>query len=158
MYSLDHLKSQLELSPNKVSGPVVGCNHFVDRQQRVFRTDARFTCHQHRIPIGPSTFQYCAPENNLLWGTPEERALLEVIKGTKREDRMARERSEDALTWNVFRSLEAMGHLGLGMCPPATGSTTGHAIRLRARPGRPWPPRVRSSERQSRALRSDASA
>jgi hypothetical protein len=33
-------------------------------------------------------------------------ALLVSIQGVKRESRMARERSEDALTWNVFRALQ----------------------------------------------------
>jgi hypothetical protein len=38
-------------------------------------------------------------------------ALLESIKVVKRESRMARDNSEDATTWNVFRFLERTGML-----------------------------------------------
>jgi hypothetical protein len=36
----------------------------------------------------------------------EDQEDLKDIKAVKRESRMARERSEDALTWNVFRYLQ----------------------------------------------------
>jgi hypothetical protein len=143
MYSFNDLKPQLKLSPTKVSCPVLGCTNDVDRQHRVFRTVARFTCGEHRIHIGPSTFQYCNPEGNLLWVTPEERALLAVIKGNKREDRMARERSEDALTWNVFRGLETTGWLTEWLTSMLGHAPTGAAVHYwscNAATGKTWAP------------------
>jgi hypothetical protein len=38
--------------------------------------------------------------------------LLDAIAGVKRESRMARDNSEDALTWNVFRFLDQSALLG----------------------------------------------
>jgi hypothetical protein len=122
MYQYEQLKPQLELTPTTVGCPVLGCRTVLARQQRVFSTEPRFTCQEHRIHIGPSTFQYCEPEDNLLWVSPGERALLAVIHGNKRESRMSRERSEDALTWNVFRGLEHTSRLGEWLC-----SFVGHA-------------------------------
>jgi len=42
----------------------------------------------------------------LLCSDDQDLGLLTQIKRVKRESRMAREKSEDAVTWNVFRSLE----------------------------------------------------
>ena len=50
----------------------------------------------------------------MLWTAPEDLALWRKIKdpGVKRECRVARDNSEDALTWNVFRYLERENLLG----------------------------------------------
>jgi hypothetical protein len=47
----------------------------------------------------------------LLWLGNEDLKYLDQIKLSKRESRMARERSEDALTWNIFRFFEREGLL-----------------------------------------------
>jgi hypothetical protein len=65
----------------------------------------------HKIYISPSTFEYSTEKENLLWGSPEDLALLEKIKSVKRESRIARDNSEDALCWNTFRFLEKNGLL-----------------------------------------------
>lgn len=63
-------------------------------------------CPDHRIYISPSTFEYKNMFDNLLWNEQTNRKLLNRIIETKRESRIARDNSEDALTWNVFRYLE----------------------------------------------------
>lgn len=91
--------------------PVRGCPTCVPVQRRTFRRSPEFFCQTHRVYIGRSTFEYERDADNLLSHTPEDQALLATIKPFKRESRMARERSEDALTWNVFRHLESSGRL-----------------------------------------------
>jgi hypothetical protein len=49
--------------------------------------------------------------DNLLWKNTADLALLEAIKTVKRESRMARDNSEDALSWNIFRYLETTQQL-----------------------------------------------
>ncbi len=61
--------------------------------------------------LSPSTFEYELETYNLLWREPDDLALLAAIKAAKREARLARNNSEDALTWNVFRYLEKAGQL-----------------------------------------------
>jgi hypothetical protein len=50
----------------------------------------------------------------MLWAAPDDLRLWESINGPgiKRESRVARDNSEDAVTWNVFRYLERHGFLG----------------------------------------------
>jgi hypothetical protein len=71
----------------------------------------RFFCEQHGIYISPSTFEYEDEWANSLWQDESDRQLRGVIKAVKRESRFARDNSEDALTWNVFRYLEKSGRL-----------------------------------------------
>lgn len=56
--------------------------------------------------ISPSTFEYDNYEDTLLWKDKTDIDLLQRIFPVKRESRIARDNSEDALTWNVFRFLE----------------------------------------------------
>ena len=50
--------------------------------------------------------------DNLLWKDLEDLQLYAKLKRVKRESRVARERSEDAVTWNVIRGLEKANVLG----------------------------------------------
>ena len=88
-----------------------GCSQKVARQRKVFQAAPRFQCPEHHIYISPSTFEYPTDLENLLWKDEQDMSLLQSIKGSKRETRMARDNSEDALSWNVFRYLEKKGHL-----------------------------------------------
>lgn len=81
------------------------------RQARVFKRSPEFFCSKHCIFIGPTTFEYNEATDNLLWASSDDRVLLDAIQRVKRESRMARERSEDAVSWNVFRGLELTGAL-----------------------------------------------
>jgi len=91
--------------------PVIGCSLWVERQRGTYKKDDMYKCQKHRIYISPSTFEYEDYESNLLWFDQDDKDLLDKIFGEKRESRMARERSEDAVTWNIFRYLEKSGLL-----------------------------------------------
>lgn len=106
MYGTDKLKPQIQITTDTVECPVQGCATHVERQRKSFRCEPKFRCPKHGIYISPSTFQYETEDENLLWSSPEDQTLLEQISTVKRESRMARDNSEDALTWNVFRCLE----------------------------------------------------
>jgi len=83
----------------------------VDRQRRSFQCEERFRCPDHKIYISPSTFEYDHETDNLLWKNKTDLALLEAIKSVKRESRIARDNSEDAVSFNVFRYLETTNQL-----------------------------------------------
>jgi hypothetical protein len=99
------------VTEKNVPCPVKGCSVQVERQKRHFKRDDIYKCQKHDIYLSPSTFEYENYENNLLWFDPDDKKLLERVFAEKRESRMARERSEDAVTWNVFRYLEKSGLL-----------------------------------------------
>lgn len=111
MYDARTLKPHILVSETQVECPVRGCSQKVARQRQVFKSTSQFQCPEHQIYISPSTFEYPTELDNLLWKDEQDIALLENIKSVKRESRMARDNSEDALSWNVFRYLEKRGHL-----------------------------------------------
>jgi len=111
MYNAKNLKPRIFLSETHVECPVRECLHQVVRQRLVFRRKTEFQCPQHKIFISPSTFEYSNYLDNLLWKEVEDLELLRKIMVVKRESRMARDNSEDALSWNVFRFLEKTGNL-----------------------------------------------
>jgi len=106
MFGLSDLKQQIEVTDTTVECPVKKCSIKVPRQREVFKRDEKFKCPRHQIYISPSTFEYQREEDNLLWKDKHDLALLSEIKKVKRESRIARDNSEDAVTWNVFRFLE----------------------------------------------------
>lgn len=112
MYGKQNLKPVRVKAATLVCCPVSGCLRELPRQQKRFqRTDA-FRCPEHRIFVSPSTFEYENELDNLLWKDVEDLQLYAKLKGVKRESRIARERSEDAVTWNVVRGLEKADALG----------------------------------------------
>jgi hypothetical protein len=118
VYDFDELKNEIAIGATTVECPIRGCPHRVASQRKEFMKEERFRCPEHRIVISPSTFEYDREEDNLLCRDATDLALLERIRRVKRESRMARDNSEDAATWNVFRSLEKAGalHGTLGWC------------------------------------------
>ncbi len=100
------LKLNTTITEAEVECPVKGCTEKVERQRKSFKRASMFQCRQHGIYVSPSTFEYESEQDNLLWKSPEDMALLKSLKRSKRESRMARDNSEDALSWNVFRFLE----------------------------------------------------
>ncbi len=106
MYGIVDLKPHIDIAPNGVECPVLGCNARVEKQKRSFKRVEKFRCPKHKIYISPSTFEYDNETDNLLWKNETDLALLNATKTVKRESRMARDNSEDAVTWNVFRYLE----------------------------------------------------
>ena len=100
------LKPSIVVTDKTVECPVQGCVEKVARQRLKFRRDEKFKCPQHNIYISPSTFEYQQETDNLLWIDHSDLNLLNQIKDVKRESRMVRDNSEDAVSWNVFRFLE----------------------------------------------------
>lgn len=111
MFGISDLKPRIQTTQTSVECPVTGCSQCVERQRRSFRREERFRCPEHRIYISPTTFEYDNEVDNLLWKKTVDLALLEAIKTVKRESRIARDNSEDALSWNVFRYLETTQQL-----------------------------------------------
>jgi len=110
------LKHVIRTEP-KVECPVLGCTTEVERRQRKHGLrQYQYFCQQHGIYISPTTFEYKDEADNLLWHHPDDLSRLAEIKRVKAEvRRLGRERSEDAVTWNVFRLLENQNHLS-GVC------------------------------------------
>ncbi len=106
MFNASNLKSAIKVTESSVECPVKDCKTVVSRQRKVFRCSKDFFCPEHGIYISPSTFEYQSYANNLLWKDETDLDLLRRIALVKRESRIARDNSEDALTWNVFRFLE----------------------------------------------------
>jgi hypothetical protein len=111
-FGWEELKKEIKITEKTVECPVEGCSVTVERQREVFKTAERFRCPKHDIFISPSTFEYSSKLDNLLWREKPDLDILEKIKTTKRESRMARDNSEDAVTWNVFRFLEKNNLVG----------------------------------------------
>lgn len=109
MFGADELKGRIEITESTVECPVKGCRERVERQRQTFKKEERFRCPEHNIFISPSTFEYQSDRDNLLWKEGPDQELLRRIMGAKRESRMARDNSEDAVSWNVFRFLERNG-------------------------------------------------
>jgi hypothetical protein len=114
MFGWSDLKEFITLADGAVECPVKGCRNAVPRQSKRFRAASSFQCPVHRIYISPSTFEYPAETENMLWAGDDDLALWKCIKtpGVKRESRMARDNSEDGVTWNVLRYLERNDLIG----------------------------------------------
>ena len=106
MLGANDLKLNITITEAEVECPVKECTEKVERQRKSFTRASKFRCPLHGLYISPSTFEYESQEDNLLWKSPEDLTLLKSLKRAKRESRMARDNSEDALSWNVFRFLE----------------------------------------------------
>lgn len=106
MYGLNSLKPQIILLEDEVECPVKDCTIKVPRQRKVFKKESQFKCPIHQIYISPSTFEYETEYDNLLWIDDYDKKFFEQTKTVKRESRIARENSEDAVTFNVFRFLQ----------------------------------------------------
>jgi len=106
MFGIKELKENIEVTETTVECPVKGCSEKVERQEKFFKREERFKCPKHNIYISPSTFEYQSELDNLLWKDKADLDLFKRIKKVKRESRIARDNSEDAVTWNVFRFLE----------------------------------------------------
>ena len=111
MYGLKDLKTKIKTDINSVECPVKDCSLKVDRQRHSFKREQTYFCPTHKIYISPSTFEYETEKNNLLWFDNSDKLLFKKIKEFKRESRIARDNSEDALSWNMFRFLEKQGLL-----------------------------------------------
>jgi hypothetical protein len=122
MFGMDELKDRIEIKGKTVECPVKGCSVEVERQRKVFKREERFKCLKHNIYISPSTFEYENELDNLLWKDTNDLDLFRKIMRAKRESRIARDNSEDAVTWNVFRFLEKNNLIEM-ILSPVIGNT-----------------------------------
>lgn len=106
MLGFEELKASLTMTKRKVECPVEGCDHQVSRQKGKWRRKKRFKCPEHNIYISPSTFEYQYSIDNLLWHNTEDLDLLNRMERDRRDGGIARDNSEDAVTWNVFRFVD----------------------------------------------------
>ena len=117
------LKDTIEITDATVECPVRDCHEKVRRQRKVFRRQEMFKCPRHHIYISPSTFEYQDELDNILWREPSDLELFREVKRVKRESRIARDNSEDAVTWNVFRFLQK-SKLVSGLLTNLTGTSS----------------------------------
>jgi hypothetical protein len=110
LYLLNDMKPRISVD-DRVECPILGCTHTVERQTKIMEKEERFRCPYHDIYISPSTFEYRDAARNLLWNDRDDLRYLEQVLAEKTESRMGRERSEDAVTWNVFRYLQKHHHV-----------------------------------------------
>jgi len=106
MFGIEELKDRIEITNTTVECPVKGCDVKVRRQRVVFKREEKFKCQKHNIYISPSTFVYFNELDNVLWQEKDDINLFKRIKNVKRVTGIAHEKSEDAITWNVFRFLD----------------------------------------------------
>ena len=111
MYLFNDLRAERFITEKKVPCPVKGCPVQVERQAGKYQKLEAYKCPKHDIYISPATFEHENFESNLLWKDQDDLDLLERIFAEKHKSRMTKEKSEDAATWNVFRSLEKTGLL-----------------------------------------------
>jgi hypothetical protein len=113
MFGWDDLREHMAVTPTMVQCPVRECSRRIPRQRKTFCRSAQFRCPDHAIYVSASTFEYEQPGANMLWSEPEDLELWRCITQPeiKRESRVTRDNSEDAVTWNVFRYLEKQGLL-----------------------------------------------
>lgn len=102
MYGIRDLKHELIVTESTVSCPCRECPKVVERQRNLFQRKREYFCPNHGIYISPSTFEYEGDAENILW---DYHILADHMK-SKRESRIGRDNSEDAVTWNVFRYME----------------------------------------------------
>jgi len=127
MLGKDSLKPVIKIDKDsgQVECPCIGCTTKVllrTKRTQLLQSPV-FQCPRDHIYIAKSTFEYEDKFENLLWKEDADRSLLARIGEGKQDDRMARETSEDAVTWNVFRHLETSGLLG-----PWLASLTGSPV------------------------------
>ncbi len=111
MYGLKELKKSINIEKESVECPVKDCSVIVERQRNSFKREQKYQCPNHKLFISPTTFEYETEQENLLWYDSADKYLNDEIKKVKRESRIARDNSEDALTWNVMRFLDRQGLL-----------------------------------------------
>lgn len=111
MYGLKELKKSIKIEKESVECPVKDCSVIVERQRKSFVREQKHQCPNHKLFISPTTFEYETEQENLLWYDSADKYLYDEIKKVKRESRIARDNSEDALTWNVMRFLDRQGLL-----------------------------------------------
>ena len=66
----------------------------------------QYLCKKHKIYITPTTFIYEDLRDNLLWYDADKDFLDKIIAAKRIKGQLHHDKSEDAVSWNVFRFLE----------------------------------------------------
>jgi len=66
----------------------------------------QYLCKKHKIYITPTTFIYEDLRDNLLWYDADKDFLDKIIVAKRIKAQLHHDKSEDAVSWNVFRFLE----------------------------------------------------
>ncbi len=113
MYGVSLLQPQLEHPPDRAVCPVRGCGVSVPWEPGPVPSAGERRCPLHRIFLSRSTFRYERETDNLLWTGRQDLALLGAARKGTGERSFGLDSSPGAVTWNVFRWLEATGGLAL---------------------------------------------
>jgi len=122
MFGLEELKEKIEAKGDMIICPVIGCETQVKKMTGdvLKPLDAylgkgkgreegfeQHLCKEHKIYITPTTFIYEDLNDNSLWHDAEDKDLLgKIIEHKRVKGQLHHDKSEDAVTWNVFRFLE----------------------------------------------------
>ena len=106
LYGFDDLRKTKTVTDSEVQCPINGCDNYVKRQRGHFKKLDSFLCIEHGIYISPSTYHYEKLTDNLVTRERRDYDFLNKVFKVKTESRLRPERSEDAVTWNIFRTLE----------------------------------------------------
>jgi hypothetical protein len=111
MYGISTLKTRRPPDPTGVICPVRGCRHTVAPQPALLRLTAEFKCPAHKLFLSETVCAHEKETDNVLWSEGDHLRLLREARGSRPAPTLGSESSEDALSWNVFRWLEASGSL-----------------------------------------------
>jgi len=121
MFGLEELKKKIEVKGDTIICPVIGCENQVKKMTKgvLNSLDAylekgennrekfnQYLCKKHKIYITPTTFIYEDLRDNLLWYDADKDFLDKIIVAKRIKAQLHHDKSEDAVSWNVFRFLE----------------------------------------------------
>ena len=121
MFGLEELKKKIEIEEDTIICPIIGCENQVKKMTKgVLKSlDAylekgesnrekfdQYLCKEHKIYITPTTFIYEDLRDNLLWYDADKDFLDKIIAAKRIKAQLHHDKSEDAVSWNVFRFLE----------------------------------------------------
>jgi hypothetical protein len=121
MFGLEELKKKIEVKGDTIICPVIGCENQVRKMTNgVLKSlDAylekgesnrekfdQCLCKEHKIYITPTTFIYEDLRDNLLCYDADKDFLDKIVVAKRIKAQLHHDKSEDAVSWNVFRSLE----------------------------------------------------
>ena len=107
MYLAKDLKQMRRATDDEVPCPVEGCSTKVKRRKsnKGIVENLDYFCENCGIYVTPTTYVHQYWEDNILW--QDDLDKLRLLKEKKAEGRrFGHEKSEDAVTWNIFRYME----------------------------------------------------